>query len=58
MPYTIGRATMLDGLDEAIIGLKAGESKTFTTQLVGGDLAGQDVDVTVDAQGRQGAAAP
>ncbi|WP_159541112.1 trigger factor [Aeromicrobium sp. 9AM] len=47
MPYTIGRATMLDGLDEALIGLKAGESKTFTTKLVGGDLAGKDVDVTV-----------
>ena len=47
MPYTIGRATMLDGLDEAVIGLKAGETKTFTTKLVGGDLAGQDVEVTV-----------
>lgn len=47
MPYTIGRATMLDGLDEAVIGLKAGESKTFTTKLVGGELAGQDVEVTV-----------
>ena len=47
MPYTIGRATMLDGLDEAVIGLKAGETKTFTTKLVGGELAGQDVEVTV-----------
>jgi trigger factor len=47
MPYSVGKATMLDGLDEALIGLSAGESKTFTTQLVGGDLAGQDVDVTV-----------
>ncbi|MEJ7636029.1 trigger factor [Aeromicrobium sp.] len=47
MPYTIGKATMLDGLDEAVTGLSAGESKTFTTQLVGGDLAGQDVDVSV-----------
>jgi trigger factor len=47
MPYTIGRATMLDGLDEALVGLKAGESKTFTTKLVGGELAGQDVEVTV-----------
>jgi trigger factor len=47
MPYTIGRATMLDGLDEAVTGLKAGETKTFTTKLVGGELAGQDVDVTV-----------
>jgi trigger factor len=47
MPYSVGKATMLEGLDEALIGLSAGESKTFTTQLVGGDLAGQDVDVTV-----------
>lgn len=47
MPYTVGKAQMLDGLDEAVIGLTAGESKTFTTQLVGGDLAGQDVEVTV-----------
>ncbi|KQX72594.1 trigger factor [Aeromicrobium sp. Root472D3] len=47
MPYTVGKATMLDGLDEAVIGLSAGETKTFTTQLVGGELAGQDVDVTV-----------
>ncbi|AWB91680.1 trigger factor [Aeromicrobium chenweiae] len=47
MPYSVGKATMLEGLDEAVIGLSAGESKTFTTQLVGGELAGQDVDVTV-----------
>lgn len=47
MPYQIGKATMLDGLDEAVTGLKAGESKTFTTQLVGGELAGEDVEVDV-----------
>lgn len=50
MPYSVGKATMLDGLDEAVIGLSAGESKTFTTQLVGGELAGQDVEVTVTVQ--------
>ena len=47
MPYFVGRNTMLDGLDEAITGLSNGESATFETQLVGGELAGQDVDVTV-----------
>lgn len=47
MPYSVGKGTMLDGLDTAVIGLSAGETKTFTTQLVGGELAGQDVDVTV-----------
>jgi trigger factor len=47
MPYSVGKALMLEGLDEALIGLSAGETKTFTTKLVGGELAGQDVDVTV-----------
>ena len=47
MPYQIGKATMLDGLDDAVIGLKAGETKKFTTQLVGGELAGEDVEVEV-----------
>ncbi|MBC7632043.1 trigger factor [Aeromicrobium sp.] len=47
MPYSVGKAAMLDGLDEALIGLKAGETATFSTKLAGGDLAGQDVDVTV-----------
>ena len=47
MPYTVGKALMLEGLDEAVVGLKAGESKTFATELVGGELVGQQVDVTV-----------
>lgn len=47
MPYTVGKITMLDGLDEAVQGLKAGESATFSTQLAGGDLAGDEVEVTV-----------
>lgn len=47
LPYVIGKATMLDGLDEALIGLAKDEPKTFSTQLVGGDLKGEDVDVTV-----------
>jgi trigger factor len=38
---------MLEGLDEALTGLSAGESTTFTSQLVGGDQIGQDVDVEV-----------
>ncbi|EFQ83647.1 trigger factor [Aeromicrobium marinum DSM 15272] len=47
MPYTIGAGTMLDGLDEAVTGLSAGETATFGTTLVGGELKGQEVDVTV-----------
>lgn len=47
MSYRVGRGGMLDGLDEAIAGLSAGESKDFTSELVGGDLVGESVDVTV-----------
>ncbi|GAB3657921.1 trigger factor [Nocardioides korecus] len=45
--YKVGAGDMLEGIDEALVGLSAGEESTFTSQLVGGDLAGQDVEVTV-----------
>ena len=38
---------MLDGIDEALIGLAAGESKTFAAPLAGGDRAGEDAEITV-----------
>jgi trigger factor len=47
MSYKVGRGGMLDGLDEALVGMSAGDEKTFSSQLVGGDLVGQDVEVTV-----------
>ncbi|HEY3530772.1 MAG TPA: trigger factor [Nocardioides sp.] len=47
MSYRVGRGGMLDGLDEALAGLSAGDDATFSSQLVGGDLVGQDVDVQV-----------
>ena len=45
--YKVGSGEMLAGIDDAIRGLSAGEDADFTSQLVGGDLAGQDVDVNV-----------
>jgi trigger factor len=50
LPYVIGKATMLDGLDEALTGLAKGATVTFATTLVGGDRKGQEVDVTVILQ--------
>ncbi len=47
MSYQVGKGGMLEGLDEALTGLSAGEDTTFTSQLVGGDLAGEDVEVSV-----------
>jgi trigger factor len=40
----------VDGIDEAIIGANAGETKTFTTKLVAGEFTGQDADVSVTVQ--------
>ncbi|WP_141012692.1 trigger factor [Nocardioides sambongensis] len=45
--YQVGKGGMIDGLDEALTGLSAGESATFTSQLVSGDLVGQDVEIAV-----------
>src|SRR5687768_15534946 len=47
MSYQVGRGGMLDGLDEALAGMAAGDEKTFTSQLVGGDQKGEDVQVEV-----------
>ena len=47
LSYQVGSESLLDGLDQALIGMSAGESKTFTTELAGGQFAGQEADVTV-----------
>jgi trigger factor len=48
--YEIGSANMLEGLDEALVGMSAGEDKHFTAPLAGGDHEGQQADVTVVVQ--------
>ena len=45
--YEVGSGQMLEGLDEALTGMAAGETKTFSTELAGGKLAGTRADVTV-----------
>jgi trigger factor len=48
--YEVGSNTMVDGLDEALVGLSVGESKRFSTTLVGmpeGEVG--EVDVAVKA---------
>jgi trigger factor len=49
--YEVGSGSMLDGLDEALAGLSAGETATFTADLAGGVLEGAaaDVQVTVNS---------
>jgi trigger factor len=50
LSYQIGSGTMLEGLDEALVGMSAGDSATFTSELAGGDAAGRQADVTVTVQ--------
>ena len=45
--HEVGSNQLLPGLDEAVAGLGAGESTTFTSELVGGEFAGQTADVAV-----------
>jgi trigger factor len=47
MSYEVGKGNLVDGLDEGVTGLSAGESRTFPTTLVGGEHAGKSADVTV-----------
>jgi trigger factor len=47
MSYEVGTGTLMEGLDEAVRGLSADESATFTTALLSGDNAGRDAEVTV-----------
>ena len=47
LSHEIGSGQLIDGLDEAIGGLREGESATFTTALLAGEHAGRDAEVTV-----------
>ncbi len=45
--YEIGSNQLLDGIDEALDTLTAGESTTFRSKLVGGEFAGKEAEVAV-----------
>ncbi|MCM2428405.1 trigger factor [Streptomyces sp. RKAG337] len=46
--YTIGSGQLLEGIDEAVIGLEAGGTATFDSELKGGSAAGKTSSVKVD----------
>ncbi|BBX45516.1 trigger factor [Mycobacterium cookii] len=47
LSHEVGSGRLIEGLDDAIVGLTAGESKVFTTELAAGPHAGQEAEVTV-----------
>jgi trigger factor len=56
--YTIGSGQMLDGLDEAVIGLSVDESATFSSTLVSGPLKDEEADIEVTVSKVQKAELP
>jgi trigger factor len=50
MSYQVGAGDLLEGLDEAVTGMSAGGSGTFTTTLAGGGYAGREAEVAVTVQ--------
>lgn len=45
--HEVGSGQLVPGLDEVLVGMSAGEAKSFATELVGGDLAGRESEVAV-----------
>ncbi|MCV7259891.1 trigger factor [Mycobacterium shimoidei] len=50
LSHEVGSGQLIEGLDDAIVGLSAGESRVFTTTLAAGPHAGQEAEVTVTVQ--------
>jgi trigger factor len=47
LSYEVGSKSLIDGIDEAVLGAQAGDARLFQTTLVAGDLEGTVADVAV-----------
>jgi trigger factor len=47
LSHEVGSGQLVDGLDEAVVGLSEGESRVFTTTLAAGEFAGREAQVAV-----------
>jgi trigger factor len=50
LSYEVGSDQLVDGIDDALLGAEAGETKTFTTKLLAGAHSGEDAEVSVTVQ--------
>ncbi|MBX6383206.1 MAG: trigger factor [Microbispora sp.] len=48
--YEVGAGSVLQGLDDALQGMAAGDEKSFRTTLVGGENAGEEADVIINVK--------
>ncbi len=47
LSYEVGTGSLIDGLDEALLDAEVGEEHTFSTELAGGEHAGETAEVVV-----------
>ncbi len=47
LSHEVGSGQLVDGLDDAIVGLSAGESRVFTTKMAAGPQVGKEAEVIV-----------
>lgn len=47
LSYEVGSDELIEGIDDALIGVSEGEERVFTTKLVAGEHAGREAEVTV-----------
>ncbi|MFC9895145.1 trigger factor [Nocardia sp. NPDC127579] len=50
LSHEVGSGQLIEGLDEAVVGLSAGESGEFTSTLVAGEHTGKEAVITVAVQ--------
>lgn len=50
LSHEVGSGRLIAGLDDAVVGLSADESRVFTAKLAAGEHAGQEAQVTVTAR--------
>jgi trigger factor len=50
LSYEVGSDELVDGIDEALVGVESGGSTSFTTKLLAGEHTGKDAEVTVTVQ--------
>lgn len=48
--HEVGSGQLVPGLDEVLVGMTAGQAANFNTQLVGGEYAGKDAQVSVSVR--------
>ncbi|MFC4336651.1 trigger factor [Salininema proteolyticum] len=50
MSHEVGSGNLLDGLDEALVGMSAGDEKRIQSSLVSGDSAGEEADIDIKVE--------